>query len=110
MDPSLPQVTEAPSTALTNEIEFALVLARMIDSLKEDPEQLRSVVYELARHKLEEQFTQADLAEIQKARSALETAITGVETFFKSNHQPALLSAEADVSQPVLRQRTLTPP
>ena len=34
------------------EIDFALVLARTIDSIKNDPSQLRNTVYELARTKL----------------------------------------------------------
>jgi len=34
------------------EIDFALVLSRTIDSIKNDPSQLRNTVYELARTKL----------------------------------------------------------
>jgi hypothetical protein len=37
---------------LSAEVEFALVVSRMIDSVKSDPEHLRATVYELARHKL----------------------------------------------------------
>jgi hypothetical protein len=76
----------APATT-ANEVEFALVLARMIDSVKHDPEQLRGAIYELARHKLEEQFTHADSGEIQRAKLALEVAIRGVEVFFKKDEK-----------------------
>ena len=41
--------TVAPAS--TAEIEFALVLARMIDSVKNDPEHLRAAIYELARQR-----------------------------------------------------------
>ncbi|MHC2335708.1 hypothetical protein [Bradyrhizobium sp. USDA 4454] len=33
------------------EVEFALVLARTIDSVNSDPQQLRTAIYELARQK-----------------------------------------------------------
>ena len=61
------------------EVEFALVLARTIESIKTDPEQLRGAVYELARQKLREQFSHEDAAQIPQLTAALEVAIQGVE-------------------------------
>jgi hypothetical protein len=40
------------AVANSPEIDFALVLSRTIDSIKNDPSQLRNTVYELARTKL----------------------------------------------------------
>ena len=44
----------------SDEVQFALVIARMIDPMKNNPEDMRQVVYNLARYKLQEQFTSAD--------------------------------------------------
>ena len=63
------------------EVNFALVLSRMIDSVENDPVQLRAAVYELARVKLMEQFGREDAKEVKRLVGALETAIAGVETF-----------------------------
>jgi hypothetical protein len=41
----------------SNEVQFALVNARMIDTVKNSPEDMRQAVYDLARYKLREQFT-----------------------------------------------------
>jgi hypothetical protein len=73
------------------EVDFALVLSRMINSVKADPSQLRSVVYELARTKLQETFREGDIHEAQAMASALEIAIKGVEQF--SRRQEEVLPA-----------------
>lgn len=67
----------------SNAVDFALVLSRMIDALNGDPQQLRSTVYELARHKLEEQAAAENPDEQGQLAHALEVAIQGVETHFK---------------------------
>lgn len=69
----------------TAEVEFALVLSRMIDSVRNDPEHLRQTVYELARHKLQEQFASEDKGDVRQLSKALEVAIRGVETFVRNN-------------------------
>ncbi|UGY13146.1 hypothetical protein [Bradyrhizobium septentrionale] len=66
------------------EVEFALVLARTIDSVRSDPQQLRSAVYELARQKLQ-QLAHEDPNEKQRLLQALEAAIEGVEAHTR-NH------------------------
>ncbi|QOZ38216.1 hypothetical protein XH92_29950 [Bradyrhizobium sp. CCBAU 53421] len=65
-------------------MEFALVLARTIDSVSSDPQQLRSAVYELARQKLQ-QLAHEDPKEKQRLMQALEAAIEGVEAHTASN-------------------------
>jgi hypothetical protein len=62
-------------------VEFALVLARMMDTLKNNPEDMRQALYELARYKLREQLPDADAWEKERTQQALETAIRGVEAF-----------------------------
>ncbi len=63
------------------EVEFALVIARMIDSMSNSPSDMRQVIYDLARYKLREQLPNADIEETQRTQQALETAIRGVESF-----------------------------
>jgi len=70
------------------EVEFALVLSRMIDSIQNDPEHLRQTVYQLARHKLQEQLEGEGRRDQRKMSKALETAILGVETFAQNNGLP----------------------
>jgi len=63
-------------------VDFALVLSRMVNSVKDDPVQLRGVIYELARAKLAGQLVStASPGERRQMRHALETAIQGVEEF-----------------------------
>ena len=75
-DPKAEAVTASP------EVDFALVLSRMIDSISTDPKQLRTTVYELARHKLDEQIANEGPDEISRLASALEVAIQRVEIHF----------------------------
>src|SRR5215472_2639183 len=67
------------------EVEFALVLSRMIDSVQNDPEHLRATIYELARVKMKEQSASQSLEDKRQLSKALETAIHCVETFVKKN-------------------------
>jgi hypothetical protein len=46
--------------AKSPELEFAIVLSRIIGSVNDDPAQLRSVVYELARIKLQRELSHRD--------------------------------------------------
>jgi hypothetical protein len=78
LEPLRPQARKA-APASVPEVEFALVINRMIDSIKSDPEHLRATIYELARHKLKEQFSAEP--DIDRLSDALEVAIRGVEAF-----------------------------
>lgn len=75
----------------TPEVEFALVLSRMIDAVSRDPDHLRQTVYELARYKLQEQCT-GELIDRASQLRALEVAIQGVEIFARRNGAQIALS------------------
>ncbi|MDH2398824.1 hypothetical protein QCM77_02320 [Bradyrhizobium sp. SSUT18] len=64
-----------------NEVQFALVISRMLETVKDDPEARRQMVYDLARYKLQEQFTYADARNIDQMKRALDVAIEEVEKF-----------------------------
>ena len=98
------------ATGASPEVDFALVLSRMIDSVNADPTQLRTTVYELARHKLHEQIANEVPDEISRLNSALEVAIQGVEIHFSRLGLPRL---EARDGQPRLSppaQQTIAAP
>jgi hypothetical protein len=65
------------------EVDFAVVLSRTIEALQNDPSQLRSSIYELARIKLQREAWQrdppVDILELRHLMLALETAIERVE-------------------------------
>lgn len=65
------------------EVDFALVLSRVIDSVKANPAELRHAIYELARIKLHREGWQStppvDVWEMCRLNMALETAIERVE-------------------------------
>src|ERR1700730_17531055 len=84
------QVPRSRNVAPTSipEVEFALVINRMIESIKSDPEHLRATIYELARHKLKEQFGAEP--DIDRLSDALEVAIRGVEAFSINKEHTAL--------------------
>jgi hypothetical protein len=84
----------ADAAPASSEVEFALVLSRMIDSITEDPEQLRASLYELARHKLEEQVVSETPEEQGRILNSLEVAIKGVETHYSKMELRALEAPE----------------
>src|SRR5262249_5301640 len=88
---------------VTQGVEFALVLSRIIDSVEKDPEQLRATIYELARHKLKEQSGSSSLAEERSLSKSLEIAIQGVEAFHRKNEATtAALPAPGQGKSPML--------
>jgi hypothetical protein len=78
----VPNDHDQPEPA-SNEVQFALVIARMIDTVQNNPEHMRQAVYDLARYRLQEQFACADAKNIRRTEQALEAAIRGVEEFSK---------------------------
>jgi len=87
---------DAASTSSV-EVEFALVLSRMIDSVKNDPEHLRSTIYELARYKLRDQFGSDNAVDMRQLSKSLEVAVQGVEAFVAKNDR-----VEAWLGKPAL--------
>jgi len=77
----------------SQEVEFALVLARVIDSVGKNPESLRATIYELARYKLNEQCRTESFADVRKLSKSLEIAIQSVEAFKKKEAREAALPA-----------------
>ena len=73
--------------AKSSEVDFAIVLSRVIASMEKDPAQLRSAVYELARIKLQAELS-INVSEKRDLALALESAIERVETV-SSKHDPA---------------------
>jgi hypothetical protein len=65
----------------SQEIEYALILQRMIDSMRENPAQMRKTIYEFARSRLQIESAWANQTERTRLATALETAIRGVEDF-----------------------------
>lgn len=63
------------------EIEYALILSRLISTVTDDPAQMRSTIYEFARARLKLDTSWADEGERRRLTQALETAIQGVEAF-----------------------------
>ena len=75
----------AANAATTREIKagFVRLLSDRIRGLSDDPKQMREIVYELARIKLQEQFTHAEARESRDIQQILERAIEEVERSFK---------------------------
>jgi hypothetical protein len=64
--------------AKSSEVDFAIVLSRVIASIESDPAQLRSAVYELARIKLQTELS-INVSDKRDLALALESAIERVE-------------------------------
>src|ERR1700735_612972 len=81
------------------EVEFALLLSRMINTVKQDPEQLRLTIYDFARTKLEADMSWAGEDEKRRLLASLETAIKGVEKFSLRTDQTAQLNPPSAAPQ-----------
>ena len=80
--------------AKSSEVDFAIVLSRVIASIENDPAQLRSAVYELARIKLQTELS-INVSEKRDLALALESAIERVETVSsKHDHVKVLQSLD----------------
>jgi hypothetical protein len=73
------------------EVDFAVVLSRIIDSIEHNPAQLRNAVYELARIKLRKEAWSENPAinppEAKRLTLALESAIEGVEAIYSKHDE-----------------------
>ncbi len=82
--------------ARSPEVDFAVVLSRVIESIENDPAQLRNAVYELARIKLQTELSQREapinVSEKGDLALALESAIDRVETVYSRHDHLRVLS------------------
>jgi hypothetical protein len=86
MKPKLPAIDQDKMVSPhAQEVECALILSQMINTVKEDPSQMRLAIYEFARARLKMDMSGAEEAERSRLSVALERAIEGVEEF--SVHQ-----------------------
>ena len=103
MNPNLPTIApDEPVSPHGREIEYALILSRLIDGVKDDPARMRATVYEYARARLMVDSSIADEGERKRLLGALETAIKGVEAFsvrHGDNERPALAPPPAPTLQ-----------
>jgi hypothetical protein len=100
MTPESPKVDQdKPASPHAREIEYALILQRMIDMVNQDPSQMRSAIYDFARARLKIDSAWADQSERDRLATALETAIHGVESFSSRRDEMERLSAPAAPAQ-----------
>lgn len=82
MKPEFPKIDQEKAVSPhAQEIEYALILSKMINSVMDDPAQMRTMVYEFARARLKIEASWAERSERNRLLAALETAIEGVEAF-----------------------------
>jgi hypothetical protein len=71
------------------DVEFAIVLSRVIGSVNDDPAQLRNFIYELARIKLQRELSHrhplTNISETRQLTLALESAIEHVESVYSND-------------------------
>jgi hypothetical protein len=71
--------------------DFGVVLSRVIDSIENDPAQLRHAVYELARMKLRREACRRNRPinhlDVRRSKLALESAIEGVEVMYSGRDE-----------------------
>jgi len=100
MNPELPKVDQDRAISPhAQEIEYALILQRLINTVQDDPSQMRLTIYEFARARLKIDTCWADLGEQNRLAAALETAIQGVEDFSARREDTERLPAPAAPGQ-----------
>jgi hypothetical protein len=100
MKPESPGIDQDTTVApYAQEIEYALILSRMINAVNNDPAQIRSTIYEYARAKLKLDTSWAQASERERLAAALETAIQGVEAFSMRQDERARLEPPAPAAR-----------
>jgi hypothetical protein len=111
MKPEFPAIDQDKKVSPhAQEVEFALILSRMINTVKEDPVQLRLSIYEFARARLQIDTSWADEAERERFSAALETAIQGVEQFSARREEKERLQPPTPSPQIALGASAAEPP
>ena len=92
MTGELPKIEQDQAAApYAQEIEYALTLQRMINTVHQDPTQMRMAIYGLARARMEADTARLEAPERERRLNSLETAIRGVENFSLRRDDVALL-------------------
>jgi hypothetical protein len=100
MAPESPKVDEdKPISPHAREIEYALILQRMIDMVNQDPSRMRAAIYDFARARLKIESAWAEGPERDRLATALETAIQGVESFSARRDEMERLPGPAGPAQ-----------
>jgi hypothetical protein len=100
MKPESPETSrDGTISPYVQEIEYALILSRMINTVKDDPAEIRATIYEFARAKLKLDTSWAEAGERERLASALETAIHGVEAFSVRQAQTSLPESPAPAAR-----------
>ena len=111
MKPEFPAIDQDKKVSPhAQEVEFALILSRMINTVKEDPAQLRLSIYEFARARLKLDTSWAEEAERERFSAALETAIQGVEQFSARRDDKERLQPPTQPAQIALGGSPAEPP
>lgn len=111
MKPEFPAIDQDKKVSPhAQEVEFALILSRMINTVKEDPVQLRLSIYEFARARLQIDTSWADETERERFSAALETAIQGVEQFSARRDEKERLQPPTPSPQIALGASAAEPP
>jgi len=87
---------------VNKEVEFALLIADLINKVKQDPEQLRLTIYDFARVKLSNELSWATESERERLLGSLETAIHGVEKFSSRPDRTQRLLGPGHAATPAL--------
>jgi hypothetical protein len=107
MKPEFPTIDQDKMVSPhAQEVECALILSQMINTVKEDPSQMRLAIYEFARARLKIDMSRAEEAERTRLSVALERAIDGVEEFSVRQDEKERLQS----STPSARIEYRTPP
>ena len=111
MKPELPTIDQDKAISPhAQEVEYALILSRMINTVKEDPSQLRMTIYEFARARLKIDTEWIDEPERERLAAALETAIQGVEDFSARREDKERLQPPAPSAQIAYGASAAEPP
>jgi len=92
--------------------QFVRILSARVQSVSDDPAQMRDLVYELARIRLVEQFGHGDARHSRQTMDVLESAIRDVERIFADQSRQIVPSADpagADDAKPQFQQAAPAP-
>src|SRR5713101_374237 len=111
MNPEFPPIDQDKmASPHAQEVEYALILSRMINTVKEDPSQLRLTIYEFARARLKIDTEWIEEPERERLAAALETAIQGVEDFSARREDKERLQPPAPSAQIAYGASAAEPP